>query len=102
VSQSGSDSGRKQGKFSTFEEKAMVNAPSKPLSNLQLELLQLYGENVAEEDLKHIKRLIANYFAEKAVRSADMEWDEKGYSDELMDEWLKTDFRKLKSDARRP
>ncbi|MBK7871371.1 MAG: hypothetical protein IPJ74_12205 [Saprospiraceae bacterium] len=42
-----------------------------PLSNLQLELLKLFAQNVAEEDLIAIRQLIARYFAEKAMDAAD-------------------------------
>ena len=34
------------------------------LSNLQLELLKLYADDVSEEDLRQIKQLIASYFAQ--------------------------------------
>ena len=38
----------------------------KPLTNLQLELLKLYSLDLSDDQLLEIKRLIANYFAEKA------------------------------------
>lgn len=65
-----------------------------PLSNLQIELLKLYGSGVSDEDLTAINGLIVSYFAKKAQDSADKIWDEKKYSDDLMDEWLKADLRK--------
>ena len=60
----------------------------KPLSNLQVELLQLYSQDVSEEDLIAIKRLLAKYFADRASDEMDKLWDEKGWSDETMDNWL--------------
>ncbi len=36
-----------------------------------------------------IKRLLAKYFMKKAVEGADKVWDEKGFTNETMDEWLK-------------
>jgi hypothetical protein len=45
----------------------MTAAASSKLSNLQLELLQLYAQNVQESDLLAIKKLIAKYFADKAI-----------------------------------
>ena len=61
-----------------------------PLSNLQLEFLKLYADNVAEEDLKNIQRMIARYFAEKAIAQVDEIWDEKGYSaEQLLSEYQK-------------
>lgn len=70
--------------------------PSPPLSNLQMSLLKLYASQVSEEDLMAINQRIVDYFAEKAIRAADTVWDEQGYSDELMQQWLRSDFRKDK------
>jgi hypothetical protein len=68
-----------------------------PLSNLQLQLLQLYAQNVNEEDLKAIQRLIVRYFAEKATAAADEDWDEKQYQAEtLKKEHMRTPYKKLK------
>ncbi len=66
-----------------------ATAPQHGLSNLQLELLKLYSTNLPEEDLLEIKRLLAKYFMKKAVEGADKVWDEKGFTNETMDEWLK-------------
>ena len=62
-----------------------------PLSNLQQELLKVYSSNIPEEDLLHIQRYLAKYFAFKAIGEADQIWDEKGYTNETMDRWLKED-----------
>lgn len=69
-------------------------ATSAPLSNLQLELLKLYGSGVSEEDLLAINQLIIDFFANKAQNEADNIWQAKGYSNELIDEWLNADLRK--------
>lgn len=61
---------------------------SLPLSNVQIELLKLYSTNLSEEDLKELKILLAQFFAEKSIRLANKIWDEKGLTDEDMDEWL--------------
>ena len=59
-----------------------------PLSNLQQEILKIYSHHLPDEQLLEIKNLLAHYFARKAINEADKIWDERGYSDELMDEWL--------------
>ncbi len=64
-----------------------------PLSNVQLELLNLFTRSLSEEDLKEIKRLITAYLAEKLSRMADEVWDEKGWTKEDMDEFLKKHLR---------
>ncbi|WP_421947224.1 hypothetical protein [Phaeodactylibacter xiamenensis] len=60
----------------------------KPLSNLQIELLQLYSQDVSNEDLIAIKRMLAMYFADKASDEMDKLWTEKGWTNETMDNWL--------------
>jgi hypothetical protein len=61
---------------------------AQPLTNLQLELLKLYSTNLAQKDLVEIKRILANYFAQRAIKEADKIWEEKGLSNEDMDKWL--------------
>lgn len=68
-----------------------------PLSNLQQELLKLYASNVSETDLLAIKRFLARFFAEKAIAEADKIWDEKGYTNETMKNWLNEDNENFKS-----
>ena len=70
-----------------------VASPTK-FTNLQLELLKLYSMNLTDEELMEIKSLLAKYFMKKAIAGANQVWDEKGYSNELMDEWLKTKMRR--------
>lgn len=60
----------------------MTASSKQPLSNLQLQLLQLFAQDVSEEDLKAIQRMIVRYFAEKASDAADEDWEEKGYSED--------------------
>lgn len=63
-----------------------MEAPA-PMNNLQLELLKIYGTGVSDEDLLTIKRMLAKYFMEKAINRADEIWEERGYTNELMQEW---------------
>jgi len=62
-----------------------------PLTNLQQELIKLYSFDLPESDLLNIKRLLAKYFAQKAIAEADKIWDEKEYTNETMKEWLNSD-----------
>lgn len=52
-----------------------------PFTNLQLELLKIYARTVDEKDLVEIKRLLGQYFADKASDLADQLWEEKGLSE---------------------
>jgi len=63
----------------------------KPLTNLQLELLRLYSFDLPEQDLLEIKRLIAQYFADKAADEMDKLWVDNKWTNETMDDWLKSD-----------
>ena len=62
-----------------------------PLSNIQQELLKLYSSDIAESDLLDIKRYLAKYFATKAISEADQIWEQKGYNNETMNNWLNED-----------
>ena len=61
-----------------------------PLTNTQLELLKLYATELSEEDLQELRDILANFYAKKSIQKADQLWDEKGLSDDDMDEWLNT------------
>ena len=71
-----------------------------PLSNLQLRLLQLFSQNVSEEDLKVIQRMLVCYFAEKASDAADNDWEEKGYDVETFkNEHMRTPYKRPNAQA---
>ena len=68
-----------------------------PLSNVQLKLLQLFAQDVSDEDLKAIQRMIVHYFAEKATALANEDWDEKGYTAESFKaEHMRTPYKNAK------
>jgi len=54
------------------------------MSNLQLELLRLYGNGVSEESLREIKMIFAKHFADKATDAMDKVWNEKGLTEQTM------------------
>lgn len=59
-----------------------------PLTNVQMELLKLYSTNLSQDDLLDLKKILARYFAQKAINGADKIWEEKGLSNEDMKKWL--------------
>jgi DNA-binding MltR family transcriptional regulator len=59
-----------------------------PLSNLQIEFLKLYSAGVADEHLEDIKILIARFLFAKARAKADKIWDEKKYTDEIINDLI--------------
>jgi len=76
------------------EVSAFEPPPKLPLSNMQLQLLQLYAAGVSDEDLKAIQRMLARYFADKASKGAQEVWEEKGYTTEqLLQENMRTPYK---------
>ena len=59
-----------------------------PLSNVQMELLKLYSTDLSDSEMEELKQLLSSFYAKKAIRYADQQWDSKKLSDLVMDEWL--------------
>ncbi len=55
----------------------LAQTTPQPFSNLQLELLKIYARRVPEQDPLEIRRLLAQYFMDKASDLADKIWIEK-------------------------
>lgn len=66
-----------------------MNIIDKPLSNLQVELLQIFSLNLPEDELIEVRRLLTRHFAEKASNEMDRLWDLNNWSNDTMDGWLK-------------
>lgn len=58
-----------------------------PLTNLQLELLKLFGRDVPEEQLLEIRDLLARYFAERATEAMDRIVEERGLTPDDIERW---------------
>ena len=65
-----------------------------PLNKTQLEILKLFQQEQSEEDLKEIKSLLVTYLADKVMRTADKDFDEKAYTADVFEKWKKDHFRK--------
>lgn len=57
------------------------------LSNIQIELLKLYSNNIKDDRLQEIKLLLAKYFAQKATEAMDAVWEEKNLTKKDMINW---------------
>jgi hypothetical protein len=64
-----------------------------PFSNVQLELLKVFAHNVSDSDLIELRRLLAQFFAKKAVNAADAAWDKNVWTDADVDRLLNTKLR---------
>ena len=55
---------------------------TKTLSNLQLELLRTYTRQISDDDILAIRKMLANYFAQKAMDLAGNVWDNNNWTSE--------------------
>lgn len=62
--------------------------PSPPLTNVQLELLKLYAYDLPEEEMQELKKILTSFFAERIRRRTGKIWQERGYTQETMQQWL--------------
>lgn len=70
-----------------------MKAKKQPLSNAQLELLKLFSRDLAEKDLRDLKRLVVHFLAEKLAVEADNVWEEKKWLAKDMDRLSETHLR---------
>ncbi len=63
-----------------------------PLNETQIALLKL-SENLSEEEMQTLKRLIIAFKAQRLAQLANKVWDEKGWTQETMDTFLSTHMR---------
>ena len=71
-----------------------MSSIQQPLTNVQLELLKAFSHQLKEEDLFELRKLLVQFFAQKAIAAANKAWDEKGWTDEDVDRLLNTKLRK--------
>lgn len=65
----------------------------KSLNKVQLEILRQFEKCDSEEDFKQLRKLLAKFWLDRAVKEADGVWDERGYTTELMEEWKNEHMR---------
>jgi hypothetical protein len=63
------------------------------LSNAQLEILKLFSTDLTPDELADLKKILQAYKLKRVVDLADQVWDEKGWTQETMDDFLKTHMR---------
>ena len=66
---------------------------TKKLSNIQLELLKIFSVDLSEEQLKEIKALLVNYFADKVTSDMDQLFEEKNWGEEQIEQWANEHMR---------
>ena len=70
-----------------------MEAIRQPLTNVQLELLKVFSHDLGEQDLLELKKLLVEFFANRAIGLANKAWDEQGWTNEDVDRLLNTKLR---------
>lgn len=63
------------------------------LSNAQLELLQLFSRQMSDEEVLELRNYLAQFYAKKAMDEADRLWEERGYTQNTMEDWLSDEHK---------
>ena len=66
----------------------MIIEQETKLNNIQLHLLKMFSLPIEEEMLNDVKSLLSDYFFDKVVSGADLEWEKRKYNNEVIDEWI--------------
>jgi hypothetical protein len=65
-----------------------------PLSNVQLELLKTFSHQLSEIEILELRKVLAQFFAQRAIQIANEVWEEKGWGDADVERMLDTKMRK--------
>lgn len=63
------------------------------LSNLQVELLQLYPYDVSDEQIRDIRKLLADYFVRQIDGEMNQLWEANQWNQQTIDDWKKERLR---------
>lgn len=64
-----------------------------PFSNAQLELLKAFSHDLSDSELAELKKMLAQFFAQRAIQEADRVWDEKGWTEGDVERMLQQKMR---------
>ncbi|MEO8146814.1 MAG: hypothetical protein ABI723_04200 [Bacteroidia bacterium] len=63
------------------------------LTKLQLELLEMFNYELNDEQLRDVQNLLAKFYAFKAREEMNKIWDERGWTNETMENFLEEHMR---------
>ena len=66
---------------------------AKKLSNLQIELLEVFTYDLSDEQLVEIRDLLTNYFSEKVSTGIDKLFEDNNWGEEKIEEWSNEHMR---------
>jgi hypothetical protein len=64
------------------------------LNPSQLEIMKLFESHKTEEDLKKLKKALIKYLYERAADAADKAFDERGYTEDTIEQWKNEKMRR--------
>lgn len=64
------------------------------LNPSQLEIIKLLDSHKTEDDLKKLKKALIQYLYERTVEAADKVFDERGYTQETIEQWKNEKMRR--------
>lgn len=70
----------------------MASSIAFPLNEVQISLLKL-TENLREDEVQDLKKLIIAFKARRIALLADKVWQEKGWTEDTMQQFLETHMR---------
>lgn len=70
-----------------------MEASKNSLSNAQVEVLKLLADDLSETELADLKKILLAFKLQRIIHLADKAWDDKGWSQETMNQFLQTHLR---------
>ena len=72
---------------------------TRPLTNVQREILQSFNYELSEQDLRDFRRMLADYFARKVSDDIDVLFEQRGWEEKKTEEWAATHLRTPYTDS---
>ena len=69
---------------------------SEHLTNLQLQLINMFNYELSEDQLHEVKDVLSNYFSNQVTSQVDQFFNENAFGEEKIIEWSKEHMRKTK------
>lgn len=58
------------------------------LTNVQSQLLKMFAYDLPEEEWVDLQKMLARFFAQRVKQRTAKIWEERGYSNQTMENWL--------------
>jgi predicted transcriptional regulator len=58
------------------------------LTNVQSQLLKMFAYDLPEEEWVDLQKMLARFFAQRVKQRTAKIWEERGYTNQTMDNWL--------------